>query len=327
MAFRPITVHEVTDGIAGHPNQSILNRKTRSSNSERDLIQLCAPLLETSANGVLNIVHFAAREYLIREHSGPFIDVAQAHFSIVYSSIINLTTSLDLLPGYNVNFSELNLEAKVVQGNYGFHAYGHEFWAEQLVAYLTAIADSNNETRTLMRILEAFSRVYKHRMNSLISIPSKLSPEASAGLSKLQHLPALFNLALHWLLFKLQVQNTGPDINILDSQQQWLLQTDGSHLTHIKLRLQEITERFSSMSPSQLPSPIDPHDNLAFFDRCKLLCRYVNCYHCCGFVRERAEHEASHLPSFPCLQCDFSERGFTLRKDLERPKFDVLPIE
>ncbi|KAL9100451.1 MAG: hypothetical protein Q9163_004175 [Psora crenata] len=226
MAFRPVTLHEVVDGITIELSQTILSKRSGSANPQRDIIELCARLLETSSSGILEMVHFSAKEYLIHEQSGRFLDIAQAHIDIAFSRIINLTTSLDLLPGYPGSLSETDIETRIVQGTYGRHAYGHDFWAEHLLAYLIRTKDPSLEARKLTHILEAFSPISKHCTEILISVPPKFNTDtvtASAGLS--------------------MVQDMMPKFSTFHSEQQWLLQKDETHLTHIELRLREITDR------------------------------------------------------------------------------------
>ncbi|KAL9632984.1 MAG: hypothetical protein Q9164_004975 [Protoblastenia rupestris] len=318
MSLRPVTLYEVTDGIAIEPRKTVLNKKTRSINPRRDIVELCAPLLETSSNGTLDMVHFSAKEYLIHKHSGPFIDIAEAHFHIASSCIINLTSSLDLLPGYIGNISESDLETRVVQGNYGLHAYGHEFWAEHLTAYLLQTSDLSSRSRELMSMLQAFSPVCKHPNENLRSIPSGFNTDFVIGIEKIKQFPKFFSLVSGWLLFKSRSHDPKLNFSTFESQQKWLLQNDETHLTHIQLRMREITERMLRMSSSQLPSHIDHNEHKDFLDRYRLPCRFMDCCHCFDFIQDRDKHEASHVPSFPCPQCDFSERGFTSRKDLER---------
>jgi hypothetical protein len=100
VAQRPVKIHEVVDAIALRFDRTKLNKITRSNNPKRDVMDLCAPLLEKSRSEILSLVHFSAREYLVDKQSGPFIDFGQAHLSISLSCIINLTSCLDILPGY-----------------------------------------------------------------------------------------------------------------------------------------------------------------------------------------------------------------------------------
>ena len=318
-ARRPIGLHEVADGIALYPGQINLNRKTRTNNPKRDIIDLCAPLLESSGKDVLDLVHFSAKEFFLDGQSGPFIDIAKAHLSIALSSVINLTTCLDVVPGYDGGMSEEDLESRVVQGRYGLQSYGHEFWAEHVLAFLGAIGDPNTAPKQLICALEVFSRVWKHHPKTGGRHPS--GPDAVGapiGLHRLRHSPTLYQFVSCWIGFKAKLKEARRSFNVLDDQQQWQLEKDETYLSLIDARLNTIKERLLTLNSSQLPVHINESEYNHFRSRFSFPCRFLGCYHYYGSIGDRDSHEASHVRSFPCLQCDFSGRGFRTCKDLEK---------
>lgn len=319
VARRPIGIHEVADGIALHAGLTILNRRTRSSNLQEDIVELCAPLLERSGKDVLDLVHFSAKEFFLNAQSGPFIDIAKAHLSIALSCVINLTTCLDMVPGYDAGVKNEDLESRVVQGCYGLQSYGHEFWAEHVLAFLATIGDSDPAARQLMDALEVFSRVWKHHTQTSGLHPSgPETVEGSIGLSRLRHSPRLYHFLSGWLGFKAKLKEARRNSNALGDQQQWQLETDETYLSLIDNRLNTITERLLMLDSSQLPLHIDKSDYQHFKSRFSFSCRFLDCHQCYDSIEDRNSHEASHVPSFPCLSCDFSGRGFRTRKDLEK---------
>ena len=317
-ARRPMSLHEVADGIVLHPRQTALNRRTRSNNPKRDIIELCAPLLEMQKDGVLDLVHFSAKEYLIHEHSGPFVDLAKAHLSIALSCVINLKSCLDLVPCNGNGISEGELESRVVQGYYGLQSYGHEFWAEHVLAYLEKVGDRDGVSRELISAMEDFCHVWKHRHTWTLSPSALRKSEASLGLDYLRDSPTLHQFISSWLQFKFEFEKIRPTFNSLDSQEQWRLAKDETFLSLIEIRLCNLTERLLMMQSSQLPSHIDENDFEQFVNRYGFSCRYQDCNYQCETIQERDSHEISHALSFPCLQCDFSGRGFRSRRDLEK---------
>ena len=318
-ARRPVLLHEVADGIVLHSAQTALNRRTRSNNPSRDIIELCAPLLERLKNGVLDLVHFSAKEYFIHEQSGPFIDLAVAHFNIGLSCMINLTSCLDLVPRTSGRYSEGDLESRVVQGYYGLQSYGQEFWAEHVLAYLGKMGNRDLVSQELIGAMEAFSQVWKHHTHAGIPLPSTIhTAEASLGLQTLRSFPMLHRFTSGWLHFKSESNKTMPTLNTLDAQQNWRLGKDETFLSLIDSRLCDITERLLMMQSSQLPPHIDEIDFKHFVSRFKITCRFQDCSYQCDTVQDRDSHEVSHVLSFPCLQCDFSGRGFRSRKLLEK---------
>lgn len=322
VARRPVSIYEVADGIVLNPGQNILSRRTRCNNISRDILELCAPLLERLNNGVLDLVHFSAKEYFVHEHSGPhgaFINIAEAHLSIALSCIINLTSCLDLIPRNADGISEMDLESRVVQGSYGLQSYGQEFWAEHVLAYLGEAGSRNSNSQILIGALENFSQAWKHRSHTDISpLPTLRTAEASIGLDYLRTFPTLHRFIAGWLHFKSDFNKMTPSLNSLDAQKRWRLGTDETFLSLIDDRLCSITERLLMMQRSQLPPHIDEHDFKYFISRFNFPCRFHGCDNQYGVVQQRDAHELSHALTFPCLQCDFSGRGFRSRKDLER---------
>ncbi len=330
VAYRPVKIHEVVDAIALRFDQTNLNRRTRSNNPTRDVVGLCAPLLETSCSGILSLVHFSAREYLVDKQSGPFIDFGQAHLSISLSCIINLTSCLDVLPGYRSDLTDIDVETRVVQGAYGLHSYAHEFWAEHVLAYLAPVKDLDGESETLIKSLVDFSAVNKHPIGHVVSIPSSINQgDTPLGLAKLKRVPKLFNLISGWLSFKSTLHEAKRTLDTPDAQQAWQLQKDVTYLTIIASSLSKITERLLTMTEWDLPSHIDRQDFKDFYRRYDLPCRFLDCKYTYRFVQDRDAHEASHMPAFPCLHCDFAVRGFRSRKDLEKhiQKYHMSPAD
>ena len=317
-ARRPILLHEVADGIVLHPKQTALNRRTRSNNPNRDVIEFCAPLLEMLKDGVLDLVHFSAKEYLVHEHSGPFVDLAKAHLSVALSCVINLKSCLDLVPCNLNGINERELESRVVEGYYGLQSYGQAFWAEHVLAYLEKVGDRDGVSQELISALEAFSQVWKHRHSWTLSCSALQKPEASLGLHYLRDSPMLHRFISSWLQFKFEYEKIRPALNSLDSQEQWRLAKDETFLSLIEICLRNHTERLLMMQSSQLPSHIDENDFKQFVNRYRFSCKYQDCCFQCDTIEERDSHEESHVLSFPCLHCDFSGRGFRSRRDLEK---------
>ena len=319
VAYRPIGLYEVADGLALHSGQTELNRRTRSINPNRDIVELCAPLLESSDTKVLDLVHFSAKEYFVSWQSGPFVDISRAHLSIASSCVINLTTCLDVVPGYNADFRQEDLESRTVQCCYGLQSYGHEFWAEHVLAFLEYSGETDPTVNDLLRKLESLFRIWKHHTQAAGHCSAETDGvEASQGLLRLRHSPLLYQFVSSWLSFKRKLKEAKHDFKDLNDQQQWRMEIDETYLSLIDVRLSAVTERLLTLESSQLPPHIDERDLGYFKKRFSFPCRYLDCHHCYYSVGDRDIHEASHVPSFPCLQCDFSGRGFRTRKDLEK---------
>ena len=320
MTCRSINIQEVADGIAIEPGQRLLNKQTRSRNLKRDILDVCAPILELSERGNLNVVHFSAKEYLLDEQTGPFIDMVQAHFDIAFSCIVNLTSCLVLVPRYSGDMAETSLETLVVQGSFGLQSYAHHFWADHVKAYLKESLNPNSQhSSELASALASFSNVYKQ--DSKTSFETASSTRMHEVLAKAHQdtsFTPLIGFVVWWLGFRSQLHVLGADFESLRDQEQWQLVKDETYLSLIDVRLRNITERLLEMDPLEPPPHIDMNDLNAFISRFGYVCRYHNCTQHFKTLHKRDAHEKIHIPSFPCLQCDFSGRGFRSRKDLDR---------
>ncbi|MCJ1426586.1 hypothetical protein MMC29_004489 [Sticta canariensis] len=308
-AYRPISIHEVVDGVALEPGQMTLSRKTRIQNLNRDILDICAPIIEEPKSGILGLVHFSAKEYLLDRQSGPFVEVAQAHFSIAFSCIANLTSALSLAPRYSHGMTDADLETIVVQGGYGLEQYGQQYWAQHVRDYFQNISRLDDQSRGLINALDVFSKVRKH---------SSAFTGTSSELKKLAPYPLLRGFTAGWLRFRSELDEKGPLFESIEAQEDWRLLNDETFLSLIDSRLRSITERLLMMDPSNLPSHIREDDFKAFVNRFGFSCRFHNCTHHFGSRQDRDAHEVTHSPSFPCLECDFSQRGFRSRKDLDK---------
>ena len=324
-AFRPVKLEEVIDGIALKPGQLVLSKASRVHNAQRDILDLCAPIIERRQNGVVDLVHFSAKEYLLDVKSGPFVHAGQAHCSIAFSCITSLTSSFAVVPRLSDGQSQQDIERMIVSGAFGLQRYAHHFWSEHVIAYLATVGLEGGDDvdfATLMVSMESFSRVRKDHSAPFSQFPEDhLSARGPACLIKLSARPRLSALLCEWLSFKnrlAELERTAPD---LDTQQQWQLEKDSTFLSLIDYRLTHTTETLMNMTLSDLPAHIDENEFVAFqarrgFDT--FLCRYRSCGHAFASIPRRNDHELSHTPLFPCLKCDFSGRGFKSRAALEK---------
>ena len=322
-AYRPVQSYELVDGIALTPGQTILSKKTISQNLKRDVLDICAPLIEKTPYGTLDLVHFSAKEYLLDPRSGlnprgaPFVDPKEAHFSIAFACVTNLDTATEVIQRFPNGLSDLELEKAVIQGRYGLQPYGHDFWAEHVSAYLEKATLEEQQSRSLLTALELLSRVLKGD-TSQWDVSAVEQPRAYPGLQKLHSCPKLFVFITKWLNFKSKQPNSEEDNSDFVAQRDWHLRKDETYLSLMQTRLEEIAERLLAMDPYNLPDHLDRKDYDTFISRHGFICRFFDCEHRCNSLDERETHERSHIPSFVCPDCDFSERGFRTNSDLNR---------
>ncbi len=319
IAYRSVSIHEVVDGIALKPGQTQLCPKNISQNPDRDILELCAPLLEKTQKGTLDLVHFSAKEYLLHMHSGPFIDASEAHFNIAYSCIVNLKYALVLVPSLSGLATETDIERSTVTGAYGLHSYAHQYWAEHLAEHFSRVQDLDNRSLKLMGALDGLSRVLKGQsLGNVESFASLQRGLAVHGLQKLQKFPTQARLVSVWKYFTARVAEMASTFENIDAQETFLLQNDQTYLSLFQQRLRGITERLLRLDRSALPSHVQESDHTAFVARFGFSCRVHGCTRSFSSVDTRTSHELSHNASYPCLQCDFSGRGFKSKEILRK---------
>ena len=316
VGYRSVEIDEVVDGIALKPDQTDLNAKNRSQNPERDILELCAPMLEKNKNGTLEMVHFSAKEYLLHTYSGPFINIANAHLDIASSCIINLTSALTLVPCLGQSVTEAEIEELVVTGSYGLHSYAHRYWMEHLIAYFGCVHEPDAQ---IIGALSGFSKALKgnlpHLIESFAPPERRFDPQEQRQLLKF---PALARLVSVWSRFKAGLADRVSTFATLEDQETYSVQNDQTYLTLVDQRLREISERILKMDRSALPAHIRENDYNTFIARFGFGCRIHGCFHSFTSAQKRDEHEFTHVTSFPCLQCDFSGGGFRSKEALSR---------
>ena len=326
VAYRPVKIHEVADGIVLRPGQIVLCKKTRIQNMDRDILEICAPLIQKSQGGILELVHFSAKEYLLAMQSGPFIDITQAHFSLAFSCIVNLTSTFALVPRLS-NSTEPDVESFLVEGRYGLQQYGHDYWAEHTKSYLEHCIVLDDQGLKLIEALKTFLPIRKDHPSVLDERAMPDQRSLTGGLVKLTGFPQILRLMIDWSSFKAFLKNGPQTSENLTAQGDWKLHNDRTFLSLINFRVQEVTDRLLKLDPSNLPSHIGHGDFTTFIARTGFICRYQICTHSFDSLHDRDAHETTHTPSFPCLQCDFSNIGFRTSRDLDKHvrRYHMLP--
>ena len=321
-AYRSVTIHEVADGITLKPGQTELTRKTRPQNVDRNILDICAPFLERSNRGNLDMVHFTAREYLLNPQSGPFVDVVKAHFNTAFSCIVNLTSTLDIVPRYNSGNLESHFETLLVQGAFGLQQYAHQYWAEHAIAYFQNMQQPDNQGWELLGAFELFLKMFRrsepsHAKQQLGKLGKDLN-KMCASLRNLNAFPKVQRLIMTWLQFKSKLEDKASGLDGLQALEDWKLAEDDTFLSLIDNRIRNLREGLLRMKISNLPPHIDQAEYRVFLERYGFTCKSFGCNHSFDNEHDRDQHEASHVILFPCQLCDFSGRGFKTRKQLEQ---------
>jgi hypothetical protein len=325
---RPVTAQEVADGIVLQSGQAgILNEKTRIRDTEKDVIDVCAPLVEKNAEGHLEIVHFSAKEFLLSPQSGPVVDIVQAHFNVAFSCVSSLNSSFVVLPRFSSQTTTSEIEILMVRGYFGLHAYAHQYWAYHVTKYF----QTNNsfgkstlpgcDTTALVRLLETFSRVLKGSL-----VPDDLSsphsiPSTTTKITQLSQSPQISDLIKKWMDFRSQMAKSETNAGTIEDQLSLELRQDPTFLSLIAQKIRSIKEDLLKLDLNNIPGHINPEEYMDFkkeVGTCMFECRYGSCNHYSNTPEQRLKHEKNHRRSFHCLHCDFSGIGFKSRRDLER---------
>ena len=268
------------------------------------------------------MIHFSAKEYLLDAQTGPFVDVPQAHFNAAFACVVNLTSTLSIVPRYDDGHPDAFFETMIVQGAYGLQQYAHEYWAEHTITYFENMPQLDGQAVLLVEALTAFLRVCKRQEpdpeSQIRKKTTKDFDNVSASLRKLGRFPQIQNLILSWLHFKSKLNEIASNLDGLEALEKWQKLEDNTFLSLIDIQLRKLRENILRMQRSNLPSHIAAGDYDAFLARYGFVCRVYDCS--LNFEHEvaRDRHEASHAVFFPCLKCDFSGRGFRTRKQLEQ---------
>lgn len=327
-ASRAVKVQEVADGVTLRPGQAtVLNKKTRIHNIQRDIIDVCAPLVERSAGGYLEIVHFSAKEFLLDLQSGPFVEVAQAHFDIGFSCLSSLTSAFVILPLLSPDTTEQEIESLMVQGYFSLHAYAHDYWAHHLTEYFQNISSLEKavprsyDAKIIIELLNHFTRVRKGYLGSSYLDSTYSLPGVHPGPVQLSQFPHLSGFIEEWTSFKNRLTGAETGTDTIEAQLENQLHQDPTFLSLIAQKVTSIKEKLIRLDPANLPLHIDQEDFTSFRKELGtdvFQCRYGNCKHFSSSLQQRLEHENTHRPSFPCVLCDLSGRGFRCRRDLDR---------
>ena len=323
-AYRPLSVHEIADGIVLKSDCTFLTKETRILSPEEHILDICRPLIQ-SRDGTLELVHFTAKEYILDEGSGQyrskcseaFVDIAEAHHDISFACVANLNDSLRFVPRYATDISEAERDRRVVEGAFGLHSYAHEYWLQHFQDYLKFLKPRYPISDGLLRLFREFLRVRKTKLPNSTD-PAFKKILSSVELERLSRNTQILDLMFDHLSYKNNLESERDAFEDADTQQEWQLQRDTTYLTLIDVQIRQATERLLALDPDNLPPHLDADDFQAFKERFAFGCRTSDCSKLFKSAGHRDEHEKSHFVTFPCTKCDFAIRGFKSKRDLDK---------
>ncbi len=139
-SFRPLKSYEILDGISFRGAESYnteyrpaCTTLDRTTQMQRDVLDLCKPLIEDGPGNTIDFVHFSAKEYILKQecrNSRPFIKTESAHLNMSFSCVSYLNTSFCLLSS---NCTDQQRASTVLQGFHGLQFYANEFWSKHVL--------------------------------------------------------------------------------------------------------------------------------------------------------------------------------------------------
>jgi hypothetical protein len=149
-SFRPLKSYEILDGISFRLSESI-GTKYRpacttldaTTQMQRDVLDLCRPLIEDGPGNTIDFVHFSAKEYILKQEyrdARPFIKTNSAHLNISFSCVSYLNTSCVLLPS---NCTDQQRAEIVLRGFHGLQFYANQFWFKHVLTCCGLFAKGN----------------------------------------------------------------------------------------------------------------------------------------------------------------------------------------
>ncbi len=325
---RPVKPQEIADGVSLRNDKvHVIDWATQIRDTQRDIIDLCAPLVEKSLCGHLEIVHFSAKQFLLDSRSGPFIHIHQAHFDIAMPCLKSLLASFIVLPRFPPQPTQQALESLMVTGYFGLNDYAHDYWDYHVKSFFDTSdqgvehMSQGHDPSAMITLFHKFSRIRKGTDPSDSSSLAARPMETPARPTTLASYTDISSFIQEWINFKERIAAADTVCDTVDSQLTWQLQEDPTYLSLMMQKVCSIREVVTKFDISLPPDHIAQPDLARFqADQGNAIfqCRQNNCTHCCVSIEERLEHENDHKPNFPCQLCDPSGNGFRSRRDLDK---------
>ncbi|TVY84848.1 Vegetative incompatibility protein HET-E-1 [Lachnellula suecica] len=332
-SFRILKVHEIKDGIVFQTPGIALSEQTKLVDS---FWEHCKPLIEKGPKNTLDFVHYSAKEYVLHETSGPFLDSSEAHYGLAISCMNYMNSSYCFIDPQNTSNA---LTIRVLRGYHGLHHYANKFWFQHLLQY--AKSGDTVEDEELDEPLEEIREFWKQEPGSgaekLKLDDTTSADKIRAQLKVLDSIPIAQGMGLDILTFQKFLSQENSSHQAPENLKSDELRHDPTHFSEISQRYQNIVRNLIHCSPDSLPEGVQ-HYELQSFKQTYLdsafICRYRECPRYSdgfGSSEERHNHEKIHTKPLRCVdpKCDFFARGFTSKTGLlkHNRKYHPLPEE
>ncbi|KAI9855169.1 MAG: hypothetical protein M1813_000528 [Trichoglossum hirsutum] len=315
-SYRPLKIYELEGGIAFGSDHTILDETTKV---QSDLLTLCAPILEETADKSVGFVHFSAKEYFLIHK-----DFVNAHYSIALSCGAYLSGTFLLMKS---SISEEEVTSRVMKEYHGLHNYANEFWLEHVLEYSRLMGTiESGVSSDLARVLGTLTEVHKKPYTLQLDHESAETGESISCLKALNTPPAVRRLIRDILLFRETLREYQDGQISAQAYRDYEVESDPTFFSDMARRIQDATEELLEKQESDFSMATEVAQLKRFKDfygSSGFTCPFCGCPRASeGFKTkiERDRHESTHTRQHKCWDsdCEFFVLGFTTRTALNR---------
>ncbi|KAI1470272.1 uncharacterized protein F4812DRAFT_259183 [Daldinia caldariorum] len=152
-AQRPLREEEILQILAIEPGKPDF---TKGRKEFRDIFKACGPIIEVQS-GTVRFIHFSAKEYLLHEQSGGFLNLVEAHLdaTLLCTTYLSFSSLNSLFHFYSPAGEADDIQRRAKDGDYVMFEYTSAFFLEHLETYLQSQGlDVDNYLITNLRQLQ-----------------------------------------------------------------------------------------------------------------------------------------------------------------------------
>ncbi|KAF4626218.1 hypothetical protein G7Y89_g11943 [Cudoniella acicularis] len=137
-ATRTLQNHEIQGALSIRVEDQTIDIDRRKSRIPLD--ELCGPIVEAHLNGVINLIHPTAKNYLLQYHSNYFLNLDRANFTMA-----KLCVNYLIFPCFDPTMSDLSTQQYASKGEYSFQEYATCNWIHHLELSVSFLTKNENE--------------------------------------------------------------------------------------------------------------------------------------------------------------------------------------
>ncbi|KAH6711796.1 hypothetical protein BKA61DRAFT_693710 [Leptodontidium sp. MPI-SDFR-AT-0119] len=309
-SFRIMKTHEIRDGIQFHVMGMELNNRVKVKLID-GFFDLCKPLVEEGPKNTVDFVHYFAKQFVLDQKSGPFLEYHQSHYDLSFACMNYMNTSLCFI---DPRYTENALQIRVVKGFHGLHHYANEFWFQHILQYAkTGNTVQDEDLDDLLDQIREFWKADPGVGAETLKLDDTNSAEVI--LSQLESLESIEQAQkmgidiLTFLKFLSQQNNSHQDAENLKE-----LKRDPTHFSAISQHHQKIRASSWKSSKSSRRFTSTPPSSAAIVNATGIRTASKRQQ----IAMSTRDYTTSHSAAPTYLSCDFFGRGFTSKSSLNK---------